>query len=81
MFLAGAIIATTTAFVTLWFGYRWLRIPYGLLSGMVATQPAILEYALEQADNKLPTIGYTLILPIVLIMKILFVQILFALLV
>ncbi|PSR13162.1 MAG: hypothetical protein DA408_10465 [Bacteroidetes bacterium] len=81
LFLAGAIIATTTAFVTLWLGYRWLRIPYGLLSGMVATQPAILEYALGQADNKLPTIGYTLILPIMLIMKILFVQILFALLV
>ncbi|WP_020535059.1 aspartate:alanine exchanger family transporter [Lewinella cohaerens] len=78
LFLAGTIIATGTAFLTLWLGYRWLRIPFGLLTGMVATQPAILEHALHQADNKLPTLGYTLILPIVLITKILFVQLLFA---
>lgn len=78
LFLAGTIIATTTAFITLWLGYRWLRIPFGLLTGMVATQPAILEHALHQANNKLPTLGYTLILPIVLITKILFVQFLFA---
>lgn len=81
LFLAGAIVATTTAFVTLWLGYKWLRIPFGLLTGMIATQPAILEHALAQADNKLPTVGYTLILPIVLISKILFVQLMFAFLV
>ncbi|RME96747.1 MAG: hypothetical protein D6772_11470 [Bacteroidetes bacterium] len=80
LFLAGGIIATSTAFLTLWLGYRVLRIPYALLTGMVATQPAILEYANARANNKLPTIGYTLMLPVMLITKILFVQILFALL-
>lgn len=80
LFLAGAIIATTTAFITLYVGYRWLRIPYGLVTGMVATQPAILEFANQKSGNKLPTIGYTLMLPIMLITKILFVQLLFALL-
>jgi len=81
LFLAGGIIATTTALLTLWLGYRWLRIPYVLLTGMIATQPAILEYALDQSGNKLPTMGYSLILPIVLITKILFVQVLFSVLV
>ena len=78
IFLCGAIIATTTAFVTLWLGYKWLRIPFALLTGMIATQPAILEFALDRADNRLPSMGFTLILPIVLITKILFVQLLFA---
>ncbi|MEM1216806.1 MAG: TrkA C-terminal domain-containing protein, partial [Bacteroidota bacterium] len=77
LFLAGGVIATSTAFITLWLGYKWLRIPFGLLTGMIATQPAILEYARDQAKNQLPTMGYSLILPIVLITKILFVQILF----
>lgn len=80
LFLAGAIIATATAFLVLWLGYKMLKIPFALLTGMVATQPAILDYALEQSGNKLPTIGYTLMLPVVLITKILFVQILFAVL-
>lgn len=80
IFLAGAIIATTTAILVLWMGYKWLKIPFALLTGMVATQPAILEYALEQSGNKLPTLGYTLMLPVVLITKILFVQILFTVL-
>lgn len=78
LFCAGAIIATTTALITLFIGYKVLRIPFGLLTGMVATQPAILDFALERAGNKLPTIGYTLMLPVVLITKILFVQLLFA---
>lgn len=78
IFLCGSIIAITTAFVTLWLGYKWLRIPFGLLTGMIATQPAILEFALDRAGNRLPSMGFTLILPIVLITKILFVQLLFA---
>ncbi|MCB0636777.1 MAG: hypothetical protein KDC54_09190, partial [Lewinella sp.] len=80
VFLAGAIIATTTALLTLFIGYKLLRIPFSLLMGMVATQPAILDYAIERAGNKLPTIGYTLMLPLALITKILFVQVLFAIL-
>ncbi len=80
LFLAGAIVATTTALLTLWIGYKLLNIPFGLLTGMVASQPAILDFALDKAGNKLPTMGYTLMLPIVLITKILFVQLLFVLL-
>jgi putative transport protein len=83
IFVAGAIITTTTAFLTLWIGYRLLKIPFGLLLGMLSalqTQPAVLGYALEQSENDLPNIGYALVFPIATIAKILFAQLLLALL-
>lgn len=77
LFLCGAIISTLTAFITLFFGYKIFKIPFSFLTGMVSNQPAILDYALEQAGNRLPTIGYILMLPVALITKILFVQLLY----
>jgi putative transport protein len=58
-------------------GFKVLKIPFSFLSGMVGSQPAVLDFAVEQAGNKYPTIGYTRVLPIVLIGKILAVQILY----
>ncbi len=58
-------------------GYKLMRIPYSILSGMAASQPAVLDFANDQAGNKLPNIGYTTILPVALIMKILIAQFLF----
>ncbi|GJM35971.1 MAG: putative transporter [Saprospiraceae bacterium] len=78
IFLAGTIISFLTAVFTLLVGYKLLNIPFSFLTGMVANQPAILDFALEKADNKLPIIGYTLMLPVSLITKILYVQLLFA---
>jgi len=77
LFLCGAIISTLTAFITLFVGYKLFKIPFSFLTGMVSNQPAILDYALEQAGNRLPTIGYILMLPVALITKILFVQLLY----
>jgi len=77
LFICGAIISTLTAFITLFVGYKLFKIPFSFLTGMVSNQPAILDYALEQAGNRLPTIGYILMLPIALITKILFVQLLY----
>ena len=74
------IVSILTAVITLIIGYRALRIPFSFLTGMVANQPAILDYAIERANNKLPNIGFTTMLPVALITKILFVQILFGLL-
>ena len=45
--------------------------------GMVANQPAILDFGLEKAGNRLPMYGFTLMFPIALILKILIAQILF----
>ncbi len=80
LFLAGGIIALLTTAATLVIGYRILRIPFSFLGGMVGSQPAVLEFAVEQAGNKYPTIGYTRMLPVVLIGKILAVQLLYNLL-
>ncbi|MEM9835390.1 MAG: aspartate:alanine exchanger family transporter [Bacteroidota bacterium] len=80
LFVAGGIIAITTTIFTLMVGYRMLKIPFSFLGGIVGSQPAVLDFAIEQAGNKYPTIGYTRMLPVALIGKILFVQILYNLL-
>ena len=77
LLLAGAIITLTTAFLSLWIGYKLFKIPFSLLSGMMAHQPAVLDFALERAENKLPTIGFSLMLPIGLIIKIVVVQLVY----
>lgn len=78
---AGALITFSTAFGALWIGYRLLKIPMGLLVGMIAglhTQPAVLGYALEQTGDDLPNVGYAAIFPIATITKILAAQLLLA---
>lgn len=80
LFIAGAFIAIFTTVFTLFVGYRLLRIPFSFLGGMVGSQPAVLDFALEQAGNNYPNIGYTRMLPVALIGKILFVQLLYNLL-
>ena len=80
LFLAGGAIALITTLATLVVGYRLFRIPFSFLGGMVGSQPAVLDFAIEQAGNKYPTIGYTRMLPVVLIGKILAVQLLYGLL-
>jgi putative transport protein len=43
----------------------------------VHTQPAALGYAVEQADNEIPNIGYALVFPISTIAKIVLTQLLY----
>ena len=67
----------------LWVGYRILKIPMSLLSGMLAglqTQSAVLGFALEQTRNDLPTVGYASVYPVAMITKILLAQLLLTLL-
>ncbi|RMF22217.1 MAG: hypothetical protein D6765_14580, partial [Bacteroidetes bacterium] len=80
VFLASALVVLLSAFLTLLVGFRFLGIPFSLLTGMMANQPAILDFATERTGNKLPTIGFTTVLPITMIAKILLVQALFVLL-
>jgi putative transport protein len=75
--LASGIISLATALTILFLGYKILKRPFGLLMGMVANQPAILDFGIEQANNRLPMYGFTLMFPIALILKILIAQILF----
>ncbi len=72
----GFTIITVTAIVSLLLGYRLLRIPYSLLIGMISHQPAVLDYAEEQADNPLPGVGFTLMFPLAIIINVILAQVL-----
>ena len=80
IFMAGTFLTMTTTALSLWIGYKLIRIPYSLLLGFIANQPAILEFSTEITKNRVPAIGYTFMYPIALILKILFAQLLFTLL-
>ena len=83
VFFAGLVITTVIAFLTLWLCYRVLRIPFGMLTGMLAglgTQPATLGFSLQQADNELPNLGYALVFPVATITKVVVAQLLLLLL-
>jgi len=74
LLLAGVAIAMITAVLGLWIGFKLFKIPFSLLSGMISHQPAVLDFAQDQSGNKLPAIGFTMMLPIGLILKIVWVQ-------
>ncbi|GAB4419549.1 MAG: aspartate:alanine exchanger family transporter [Bacteroidia bacterium] len=80
IFLAGTLVSVLTALSILFLGYKVFRLPFAILTGMVASQPAILDFAVQQARNPLPNFGYTVMFPLALIAKIVFVQLLFGLL-
>ena len=79
LILVSALVVALIGALTLWIGYKLLRIPMGLLVGIVAglqTQPATLGFALEQTGNELPNVGYAASFPIAVIMKIVIAQML-----
>lgn len=83
IFLTSAALTLIVALLALWIGYRLLKIPIGLLLGMLAglqTQPAVLGFALEQTGDEQPNVGYAAVYPVALITKILFEQLLLSLL-
>lgn len=77
IFGVGFVLILLTAVVALWLGYKLLRIPYSLLIGMISPQPAVLDFAEEQAQNPLPSIGYTLMFPFAIIINVILAQVLF----
>lgn len=80
---AGLAITALTTVLTLWIGYRLLKVPMSLLIGMLAgvqTNPAVLSYAAEQTRNEVPNVGYATVYPVAMIAKIVLAQLLVALL-
>lgn len=78
---AGALITTSVGLTTLWVGHRLLKIPLGLLAGILAglqTQPAVLAFAQEQTRNDLPNVGYATVFPTAMILKIALAQLFLA---
>ncbi len=80
MLLSGLFISILAGILILFIGYKWLKIPFVLLSGMVSHHPANLDFANNRAGNKIPTYGYALAYPLLLIGKIIFVQVLWLIL-
>ena len=80
IFLSSAFVSLLTAFLVLSIGYKLVKIPFSLLMGMVANQPAILDFAMNRSKNELPTFGYAMMFPIAIILKIVIAQFLFILL-
>jgi len=73
-------LTLTAAFLTLWLGHRWLKVPLGVLSGVLGglqTQPAVLAFALEKTGNDQPNLGYATVYPVAMLLKIILVRILF----
>jgi len=80
MIAASGIISIFSALITLWVGYKIVKIPFSLLMGIVSNQPAILDFANSQAKNNIPNFGYTMVFPIALIIKIVIAQVIYILL-
>ncbi|MBI1279005.1 MAG: transporter [Anaerolineaceae bacterium] len=83
IFVVGAVIVFVVSTLTLWIGYKLLKIPMGMVIGMLAglqTQPAVLGFTLEQADNDLPNAGYASVYPLAIIVKIIMAQLIVMLL-
>lgn len=81
--LVGAVISILVPLGVLVVGYKVLRVPYGMLTGMVSavhTQPAVLGYATEHAGDESPTIGWSLAYPMSMITKIVLAQVVFTVL-
>jgi putative transport protein len=82
LFAAGAVITFATALATLFVAHRLMHVPMSLAMGMVAgvhTQPAVLGYALDQARNEIPSLGYASVYPAATLAKLVLVQLLVAL--
>lgn len=77
IFVSSTILSFAAAFSILIIGYKVIRLPFSLLIGMVANQPAILDFASARSGNRLPLYGYAMVFPIALVAKILISQILF----
>jgi len=80
IFLASVIVSLLTAITLLLIGYKVTKKPFSILMGMVANQPAILDFATDRASNKIPEFGFSMMFPIALILKILIAQFLYLIL-
>ena len=71
------LLSVLSAAVLLAIGYKLVKIPFSLLMGMVSNQPSVIEFVNEKVNSKLPQMGFALILPIAIIVKIIVTQILY----
>jgi putative transport protein len=79
IFIGGVLITCGVSVFGILVGYKLMKLPLSLIIGILAgvnTQPAVLAFALEQTDNDLPTVGYSVVFPASMIAKIIMAQVL-----
>lgn len=74
-----AVLATTGAALIV--GYKILGLPFSIVAGMVSSQPAVFTFVAERAKTHLPNIGFTMAVSIGLIVKVIYAQLLYSLLI
>jgi putative transport protein len=73
----GAGVTFTVASTALWIGHKVLKVPFGVLLGVVAgihTQPAALAFASEAGGEEQANEGYATVFPLATVTKILLAQ-------
>ncbi len=78
-----ALVIACVGLLGFYVGHRVLGYPMSVLTGLMAgmqTQPATLGFALEQARNEGPNVGYATVFPFALIFKVIVAQLLLVLL-
>ena len=80
IFIGGIFLTIISSFISILIGYKLFKIPYTLLLGFMSNQPAILDFGQNLSKNRIPIIGYTVMFPIAMIIKILYAQVLYLIL-
>lgn len=81
IFIISIIISMVTAMAIIFIGFKFIKMPFTLLMGIVANQPAILDFSSDRSDSLVPEIGYTMVFPIAMIMKLVIAQLLLLILI
>ena len=79
MLVAGAVVTFAVTMVTMIVGYKWLKMPFESVMGVVSgihTQPAALAYASKATNSEAPNVAYAGVYPVAMIAKILLAQLL-----
>lgn len=77
IFVLGAIITIGAVWMALVIGYKFMKIPFSIMTGIVSgihTQPSALAFANEQSKLDAPNIGYATVYPLSTILKIILAQ-------
>ena len=77
MIAAGAAITLAVAAVTMWVGYKRMKLPFDLMMGLVSgvqTQSACLAFANNQTTSEQPNLAYAGVYAVAMIAKIVLAQ-------
>ena len=81
MLAAGAALTFATTLLTMFVGYKLLKMPFDALVGLTSglqTQPACLAYATRMVNSEVPNVAYAAVYPAAMIVKIVIAQLLAA---